>query len=343
MSNFIITYISVFAIPPSKKEDLQIEEIKGGRLTIDDEVNSIFIKSFNGELQKGLKLQPFHFIFESKERKNITRDALIKFIETNDDIQRDHLSKEFAFNLAKLIDNRTGIQLFVIAFGNNDNSIKIALWAFPHDDPIQLQTVKGSPKIKEISNAFSKSSHLRKACYLVANNKIIGRNDLIKGSLIDSSAGKDKIVADYWLTGFLKGQVEVLSTKGTNDIICYLKTAQKKAMTSDEKNSIKAVFYSLLSGSKNDTTMAEIGNMLVGEAQSAYMKSLPNSIEKDARFIIDKDAVKKKIMNILFILKNGIEVSFPTNLDIDANDYIITDNGKKILQIREEISEEIYK
>ncbi len=88
------------------------------------------------------------------------------------------ISREYAFRLAKVIDNRTGELLFTFATGTKGNISRIALLAYPHDEPIQYQSKRGIPDISEIKNAFSKSSHLRKAAYFEIDSEEIGRNDL---------------------------------------------------------------------------------------------------------------------------------------------------------------------
>ncbi len=77
MEEMEFNYISVYALSPGKKTNIEANYISGGQLSINDEVRSIFSTSFNGILPKSLKVQPFHFYFEGNEKKNDTRDGLI--------------------------------------------------------------------------------------------------------------------------------------------------------------------------------------------------------------------------------------------------------------------------
>ena len=178
--------------------------------------------------------------------------------------------------------------------------------------------------------------------YFEVGNGAIGRNDLLTGTLVDSSAGRGYASANYWLSDFLKGKMDILPVRGTNQVLSGLKAAQKKAATVQEKNSVKAAFYAIMSGRKSDATINEIRSLLVGEARNAYIKAIPKSIENDARFDIDFDEVKKKIRNTIFVLKSGIEVYFPSERNVDAVDYIKTVDGTRFLTISEEIDEEVF-
>ncbi|MDA3941264.1 MAG: hypothetical protein PF693_18460 [Spirochaetia bacterium] len=343
MKEINIKYISVFVVLPLKNQDKQKVVIKGGSLKIDNEVNSIILTSFNGKLSKGIKLQPFHFNMPGNNRHNELREDLKKVFEQNNKKIKDEISLKYAEKLSKLIDNRTGELMLIFAFGEEKSLKRIVFWAFPHDEPIQLQTDRDIPRIAEIKNAFSKNSHLRKGAFFEVITDQIGRNDLIKGILVDTSAGKSMTASNYWLEGFLNGKIDMLPTRGTNQIIKGIKAAQIKAKTSEEKSSVKAAFYSILSGSKKNTTLNEISYLLVGDAKKEYLNQMPKSIENDARFTIDIEEAKKKIKSTIFILKNGIEVHFPNNLSIDADDYIEENELNRIMTIKEIIDEEIYK
>ncbi len=344
MDDMSFGYISVFALMPSKNLQISSDEIPGGSLEIDDEVRKIFSPTFNGKLPKKLKFQPFHFQFDGNRRDNPTRQGLIEFIDTQDINVRNSIAREYAFKLAKTIDNRTGQLLFAFTYGHKQNKRRIVLSTYPHDEPIQYRTIRGGiPAVSSIRNAFSQSSYLRKAVYFEIDSERVGRNDLVTGTLVDSSAGRGYATANYWLSDFLQGKMDVLPVRGTNQVISGLKAAQNKAITVEEKNSVKAVFYTIMSGRKSDATINEIGNMLVGEARNAYAKSIPSSIENDARFEIDLEEVKKKIKSTIYVLKNGIEVHFPSEKEIDAEDYIDTVYGKRILTISEEIDEEVFR
>lgn len=342
MDKMNLDYISVFALMPSKNAQIEPDDLPGGILEIDEEIRRIFTASFNGELPKSLKFQPFHFQFDGNSRENSTRQGLIRFLSTRNVSERTSIAREYAFNLAKLIDHRTGQLLFAFAYGDNQNRRRIVLSAYPHDEPIQYRTIKGIPSVYEIKNAFSQSSNLRKAVYFEVGCESIGRNDLLTGTLVDSSAGRGYPSANYWLSEFLKGKMDILPVRGTNQVLSGLKAAQKKAATVEEKNSVKAAFYAIMSGRKSDATINEIGSLLVGEARNAYMKAIPKSIENDARFDVDLDEVKKKIRNTIFVLKSGIEVHFPSESTVDAEDYIKTVDGTRFLTISEEIDEEIF-
>lgn len=331
----------VFRITPNKKGTFDEKRIAGGALDVDDSTLAIFSSSFNGKLGRGSKLQPFHFRLDGTERKNTMRDDLLKTLADSSLSEKVVLLRSVAFRLTKMIDNRTGELLLTVAIGKNDTHFRIALWAYPHDDPIQLATETGLPKVQEIQNAFSKSSYLRKAAYF-EEELSTNRNSLLKGNVVDSAAGRVNIDTNYWLHSFLEGIVDLLPVRGTNLVIKAIKAAQSKAKSSEEKSSVAAAMHSLLSGSKKDTTINEIGGLLVGEAKTEYGKQFTGSNDRDARFAIDSKELRSRVKNIIIRLKNGIDVYFPTNETVDPNDYLFEQDGKRILRIDHEVEGELF-
>ena len=101
MDKMNLDYISVFALMPSKNAQIKIADLIGGTLEIDEEIRKIFAASFNGELPKSLKFQPFHFQFDGNSRENSTRQGLIRFLSTSNASERIAIAREYAFNLAK--------------------------------------------------------------------------------------------------------------------------------------------------------------------------------------------------------------------------------------------------
>lgn len=337
-----ISELYVFRVSPNKDDKLKEEDIIGGSIDVTETTNRIFAASFDGKIGRSIKFQPFHFKFEGETRVNPTRDLLIEFISRLTVVDRAKVLRKIALRLTKMIDNRTGELLLTVAYGKDQEQQKIAIWAYPRDDPIQLTDDKGIPKIAEIQNAFSKSSYLRKAVYFEEPLNI-NRNCLLKGKVIDASAGRTNIATNYWLSAFIFGIIDLLSTRGTTQILKALKSAQQKAQTVQEKSSIASVIHALLAKSVKDTTINEIDKMLVGEPQKEFIRQFEKGIELDARFSIDYKEVAAKIKSTIIKLTNGIEVYFPVNESIDYLDYISEKGGKKILIINEEIDSELFK
>ncbi len=313
----------------------------GGEITLDDNLKTIFIDSFAGTVSKGTKKQPFHFRF-SDTRNNDTRELIIRILNGKKEEKNDFALK-LAKKLSSCIDDRTGELLLTIGIGEvENNNYRCAVWAYPSDNPIQLNEQKGIPNIKEIKNAFSKSSSARKAAFFDTNKKI-DRNDLLKGIIIDKTANRIQGSSDYWLDKFLEGKIELLSTRGTTILISTLKESYNKSNTSEEKQSVRALFSQLLSNNFPPKTLNEISRNLTGQAKEIFFKHIPKSIESDAVFEIDFSEVKSKIKSNIFILKSGIEIIFPFNESLDPEDYIKDKNGKKYITVEDEIEESYYK
>lgn len=331
----------VFRITPNKKNIFDEESIVGGSLDVDDSTLNIFASSFSGTLGRNAKPQPFHFRLDGTARKHPMRDDLLLLLSSHDVTEKVSLLRRVAFRLTRLIDNRTGELLLTVAMGRNDTRFKIALWAYPHDDPIQLATETGLPKVQEIRNAFSKSSYLRKAAYFEEEFPT-NRNSLLKGSVVDTAAGRVDIETNYWLNLFLAGVVDLLPVRGTNLVVKAIKAAQTRATSTEEKASVAAAMYSLLSGSRKDTTINEVGGLLVGEAKLEYGKQFAGSSDRDSRFTVDTKELKSRVKNTIIRLKSGVDVYFPTSGSVDPKDYLFTMDGKKVLKIDEEVDGELF-
>lgn len=209
-----LKFLAVYRISPDFRSNLPGGSVPGGVLKVDPKVLGILKSTFDGILPKGDKKQPFHFDFPpGKQRHNETRDLLRSFIEGND-THRRAVSAEIAKRLNSHIDNRVGDLLLTIGHGKTDTMTKTALWVYPHEIPIQFKTKQGIPSISEIEDAFSKKSNMRKAVFF-ETPPTIGRNDLLNGIIVDTTAGRLKGSSDYWLTKFLSGNIELLSGKGT--------------------------------------------------------------------------------------------------------------------------------
>jgi hypothetical protein len=336
-----ISELFVFRVVPNRPGSISEKDLVGGSINATKASRNIFESSFNGKIGRGIKLQPFHFQFSGKERSNEARDLILQYMNAIRPAEKRKFARKLAYRLSRLIDNRTGDLLMTIAYGKDGTRQRMAIWAYPQDDPIRLSTVKGVPKIEEIQNAFSKSSILRKAAYF-EENEVIGRGGLLGGEIIDSAAGRENIETNYWLSQFLAGLITLLSARGTNQIMKAIKAAQESASSDKEKSSIVAVVHSLTSGAIKNTTINEIGKMLVGEAKTIYGAQFRTGIELDARFEVDQKEVFHTIKNSIIRLKNGIEVYFPLG-KIDPDNYITTVGVKKVLKLEAEIESEFYK
>ena len=300
----------------------------GGEIEMSDDIRSIFEASFLGNEKGGPKKQPFHFNLSGAIRNNSSRDRILRLLDDPDgDIQKP--SFEFALELQKVIDDRTGDLLLAIGLGWSLKSKRCVLWAFPSDTPIQLQSSNGKTIIKEIEHAFTKKSKYRKAIYFEGPISP-ARNDFLRGELIDSTRqGISRSVAQYWVERFLHGQIALSGAQGVKYLIQGIRRAQKYCTTPEEHASVFAAYSRLMSGALNNTTLSQFSYSLKGDAKKAYLQAIPKTIEKDAVFDIVSKEVKKQIKKIIYILENGISVLFPTDGEIEPKDYIKeTENGR---------------
>ena len=341
MGETTLSEVFVYRIPPNRNGEIPPDGIIGGKLTITTKVVGIFQASFNGEVGRSLPAQPIHLKFQGKDRSHILRDPLVQYVQSEISTDRAILVRRLAHRLSTIIDNRTKDLLFTFAFGKNEISGRIAVWAYPHDTPIQLSSNEGIPEVTEIENAFSKSSRLRKAVFLDFPLSVT-RTDLVSGFIIDAAAGKAKVESNYWLSTFINGTTELTPTIGTGQIVKALKVSQEKSKSPEEKSSIVAVVHSFLAQARKDTTIKEISECLVGEAKVAFLAKFQDREDMESRFAIDFDLIKSKVKKSIISLKNGMIIHVPLSDEMDGGQYIKEEDGKKYFSIRSEVDFENY-
>jgi hypothetical protein len=342
MSEVPLEFLAAYRVSPEFKGNIESSSIPGGVVGISSEILGILKNAFDGNLPKKDKRQPFHFEFSpGRERRNEMRSLIDGFVQGD-----DHVKAKIAHSIAKrlntFIDKRVGELLLTIGCGSADSSSKVVLWVYPQENPLQFRTREGIPKISEIKDAFSKSSQLRKAVFFETPTNV-GRNDLLGGTIVDTTAGRLKGSSDYWLTKFLAGTIELLPSKGTALLVSALLKAQDRAKTAEEKSSVKSVYYALLTRQHPPTTLNEISERLVGGAKEVFQRMVPKTSESNARFAIDMEIVVAKIKKKIFLLTTGIEVHFPPGDDFDADGYIEKTATNRIMTIHEEIADEYFK
>lgn len=334
--------LEFLAIYRLRVEDAQSGKIDGDVIKVNEQLKELFEISFNKNDGKLGKVQPFHFLM-TNDRVNTVREGLIKILANRKTKIGAKKCDELAIKLQSYLDDRTKDLLFIIGIGNSNKSSKqrCVLWVFPSDKPIQFKKSKSGPTIKEIQDAFSRSSRLRKAVYF-DSPLTIGRNDLLKGDVIDNTAGVGKSWSTYWVEKFLEGQIELLPKRGTMLLLKALDSAQASAKSQKEISSVLASYHKLLSGSMKSTTLEKFSNELVGEAKKIYLEKIPKTIERDAVFEIDETAVSKRIRSYIIELVNGLRVFFPPNLNLDPESYISEANGRRTFSISSEVKNISY-
>lgn len=341
VSEIEISSIDVYRVRPRPSPDSSPIEPEGGRLSVTPRLKEIFAGPFTGVVGKLTKLQPFHFRFEGDTHSNNTRDLVRDALATVNS-RHNNACLTLARKLAAVIDNRVGELLLTIAIGRTDREQGCVFWAYPSDSPLQFKGGRGALDVEEVQNAFSKSSGMRKAAFFDTPVSI-GRNDLVKGVILDRTANRLKGSSDYWLDKFLEGTIELLPARGTTILIRCLRASQSRADNSRERASVNAIINRLLSGEHPPTTLREVGMTLVGKAREAYNKSLPDTIEANATFQIDETIVGKEIKSIVFILTNGIQVLLPLDQSLDPNDFVAVRDGVRYLVLDQEIQDESFK
>ena len=333
----------VFRVLPYATKQDDPPPAEGGFVRLEGNTKRLFESAFTGNDRQRtrIKPQPFHFNFSGAKRAHEVRDY-VTVLATGSAEQKLAASKELSARLSKSIDDRTGELLLTIGIGTRGAKTRCAIWAYPADQSLQFRSNRGVPEVREVQDAFSKSSDARKAAFLESAIPV-GRNDLVDGLLVDRTAGRAKGSSDYWLRRFLDARIEVYPARGTNLLIGALKKAQQSSETPEEKSSVRAVYDHLLAGNFPSTSLKAVGAQLVGEARVTYEKVIPKAEEGDAVFTIDMTEVNSKIKTRVFTLSSGLEIFFPQKDNLDPEEYIQHRAGKQYMVIDEEIVERYYK
>jgi hypothetical protein len=316
--------------------------IEGGKLTLSDDIRSIFEPAFLGQERRSPARQPFHFNLSGRIRANTTRDHLLAILQEDNPEASEHC-EALARQLQLVIDDRIGDLLFTVAVGWEQHSQRCALWVYPSDSPIRFFSKAGHPMVEELRHAFSRRSRYRKAVFFDGPRQVT-RNDFLRGELVDSTRqGKSRSTAHYWVERFLLGQIELKAARGVMYLCRALREAQKASETADERTSVVAAYSVLLSGTRDTTSLAQFSLLLSGKAKAAYTAGIPSTIERDAVFDLDRTEIAKRVGQVVFVLENKLEVVFPADASVDPDDYLHEIEGRICLRLDVPVVSRMYK
>lgn len=250
---------------------------------------------------------PMNFAFDDAARDHPVRDSVMKFAFAED---RDRLAAavELCTRLASKMDGRNKNCLLLLSVHEMDSAAarEVIVWMFPYDRVIQRTGGRVA-----LEDAFSLTSGLRKAA---AFRGMELRTGFLSGIALDhQSSNADQRVANFWITGFLGGELQVQSREGTGLAASAFRAANKTlAGNEDAQANLVAAIGQLRSRTDRPWTIESIADLLPeGDAKAAFVRAAGSGSETRSPFTLSLEQFDRKIKFRVFKLDNGITVAAP--------------------------------
>ena len=252
---------------------------------------------------------PMSFAFGAGDREHDVRSAVMTIAFNEGQLQLD-AALELCMRLASKMDGRNKNCLLLVSVHSVDNAPtarEVIVWMFPYDRVIQR-----SGSHVALQDAFSLTSGLRKAATFRGLNV---RTGFLSGIALDhQSSNADQKVAEFWINGFLGGELQIQSREGTSLVAAAFRSANK-ALASDEvsQEHLVAAIGQLRARADRPWTIVDIAESLLpsGGARDAFLRAAGNGPETRSPFTLALDQFDKKIKYRVFKLDNGITVAAP--------------------------------
>lgn len=250
---------------------------------------------------------PMNFAFQEAERDHPVRNAVMAFAFRNDD-ERLAASIELCSRLAGKMDGRNKNCLLLLSVHEMESAAarEVIVWMFPYDRVIQRTGGRVA-----LEDAFSLTSGLRKAAAFKGMNL---RTGFLSGVALDhQSSNADQRVANFWISGFLGGELQVQSREGTGLAASAFRNANKALAGNEEAQShLVAAIGQLRARTDRPWTIESIAELLPeGDAKAAFVRAAGSGSETRSPFALALEQFDQKIKFRVFKLDNGITVAAP--------------------------------
>jgi hypothetical protein len=268
-------------------------------------INDIFKKSDN-ECDIAIHFMPE----ENGVQNNEVRNNLIAFINDPSVDRGRSLGERLRDHTNKI----SGMALFFIILGKENNNIKIVLSRFPAGQGIMAEPHEDTLRVDFIERVFMKNSKYYKAA-LYNDSSLVG--GFWKGVSIDKQVNEaNHQIARYWIHGFLKSNFETTSKQGTRLFAIAIREAARKASSVREQEQLIAL--AILSGglSGQDVTINAISNRynLSEKTKELLFSQLPYRELISEHFILDEEELSKQLVITSVELDTGAILTAPPDL-----------------------------
>jgi hypothetical protein len=261
----------------------------------------------------------------SADRSHVIRNLAIA-VAFGDDTQALDAAGQIAGHLSASTDARSNDSLLMIVVADEDQATEVKLWTFPQDSVFQFssggQSGKG-PSV-QVTEAFSRGSHLRKAAIFKGRNR---RTDFLSCRVVDFQVNASaRAAADFWIERFLDARLSLSSTLGTKILAKALRETVSTASDPDERLELVGAAQALRQSNREKWSIGSVADELLREpARSRLLEHPAAKRNRDSLFSLDRDAFDKLINFRVYQLDTGVWVSTPFTDDPEGVE--ISDDG----------------
>lgn len=213
-----------------------------------------------------------------------------------------------ANRLGKSMDARSSSCLLVLTVYHDHPTRTFIGWAFPKDDPYGFDLQDSAPSIHLIGNAFSRSSHFRKA---VQFQGLDHPEHFWQGYVMD----RQSKLADYWVQDFLDCRMLLDDQQGTRLLADTLKQTHAELDDQAAQQQVAAAIMAARIAQRKSWSLKRFATeYLSGESKSLFLKKAPPEV-LDSEFQLDKPLLQSRAGWQLYQLENQIAVLAPADHD----------------------------
>ena len=301
-----LTFSAFYIVTPRKGRNntLFSPRINGERIQI-SEVPKIIATYFHFDPS----VYPIGIIFSSSGPKvNEVRNQ-IRTLASGSETERESAAQFLAEHLAASMDNKSKPGLFLVLCGDRDNFHRVVIWIFNQD----ITLTRRDKVLQQIDEAYPTELGYVKIAFF---EDIDSNESFWKGKIEDKvNRSIIKQAADYWISDFLKANVDVTPPYGTRMISGVIQQIIDKSDSLDEKAQIIEAFEAYKNNYDTPLSVNDFAQRFLPAPISEKFKDIFSSLgDCDTKFKLDVELAEKLIGYESFILDNGIIITGPSEM-----------------------------
>jgi hypothetical protein len=304
-----------YAVNPQRTaEDADFVAPSGGRIDVVATVSSLL----DDALTRAQQEQPTRVrlrVAPDGSRSSPARDAVLDFAFASSATVAQPAADRLAEKLSRSMDLRSFSCLFLVAgyrTGARDPVRQVALWVFPRDDVLRLETQRH--RIEVVQDVFSRTSQQRKLALLQGRK---ARGQFHQADVLDFQArGRVGDLAAFWVEEFLEADPMLTDVAGTRFLADVFVRASAKIDEPEELDRLHAAVVGLRHGPVVQRSIDEVANStLEGQARELFLREaaarLPNADVRRTRFRLDRELFADTLGFRMFRTRSGARVVAP--------------------------------
>jgi hypothetical protein len=209
-----------------------------------------------------------------------------------------------ATRLGKAMDDRSTSCLLVLTAYKDADERRFVGWAFPKDEPYAFSAKNERATIQVLENAFTRSSHYRKAALFQGKRQ---DDHYWDGHVIDKQAA----VAEYWVKAFLECDYLINGKTGTQLLARTLRKTHEELESRADKDQITTSILSVRGSQRRRWSLRSFANeYLTGTAKATFLANIPPAA-LTTQFSLDKPELEARVNLRVFRLEDDVIVMAP--------------------------------